>query len=1293
MSDIQFTIDPTPARQSKEDIVRSLSEILHAAEFTGKRSSDSIHSAAAKIAKNLGVDIQQATAKASGSFEQYTKSTHMAGSAGAGLVDSQNQLSAAVRRTARSVAILQGPLGPVAGRITMLGVAVGDVGIALTALGLTLTGTIAVLLKASRAGAEFESQLAQTNAVLRATGGTANQTAESIENLSRNIGRYTLASTQEVRKAATQMLTFRKVSEDAFGRAMHLAQDLAAVGFGSLEGAARQLARALEDPSVGLTALRRAGVSFTMQQRDMIVEMFKAGEVAKAQGLILDEVAKQVGGAGIAAAVGMKAAFDTLGEEFKLLFESMGTGELYRSLGSIVNTISNSIRTLQENMDVLIGSAKALTQALLVLAAVKVALMFKGMAFAIVGVATAMATYIMRAVALLYITESVSVALNQGAASAGRFQKALAFIAGHKVLVALAALTAGFYIYNRTISDQKDISREASNAADDLGSAIGRTMDMIFGRSGGIREGTLFTDALVQIRALNGEIEDSAILYRQLSAARASALNDRLPDVSNQQMDMFGDSSSGAFGRVASRIADIGTRRQLRKLEQELADGEKEIQQGLERLAAGIISSTEDLSSILGAVGSEAASSLAEGLSKGLSDFDEAGLDKGIDNLVHTFNEASRSLDDILKPSINIEEIVSDLNKLTEAVGPQLDRQTRGIVALSRGIETSQESLDRYFEAIKGNSSVLSFYEQQIKDIERKLSEGNLSLTDRRILTAELREVTEKMNRTQRLLNELTGDYDTLNLNVVKATEARTAASEKLVDELRQEVFLEEQKLAAMAVSSDALARVEMLQRKQAESTRLSNIFLEIHGENWREVNGLLDIYNRHMANIERRQALTPSRGGKQNDGQNIIDRLREQIREQEYLVQGIKRASYEREVEKALLEASRISNQQVASTIRELAEEYRSLASEVERRNQLEKNTQDSNKIRAQYDAEFKAVQDRLDLEKEIDRLTNQPGGFSETEATTLKWVAANKDLYESLMSIRNELYPTVAATDEYLNKVQVLDDAWAAGLLTGELYWEMMNKLAEGDPEAGMSFWEKWLQGAEDAFVSFEDIAGSTIENFSKNFGKAFEEVIFDAQDLRSAIHGLAESMARSIVRALGEMAAQWLIYKLVQQQAGRAAQMSAATTIAANASAMSLSAGVNAFASTAAIPIVGPFMAPAAMASALAATAPLAAAAASAAFAGVAHGGIDNVPREGTWLLDRDERVLQPQANKDLTEFLKRQEEMQNNQAPQGEIRIVNVVDKDLVQDFMTGAEGDRVIVNSLRRNAGAIRQLLM
>jgi hypothetical protein len=91
-------------------------------------------------------------------------------------------------------------------------------------------------------------------------------------------------------------------------------------------------------------------------------------------------------------------------------------------------------------------------------------------------------------------------------------------------------------------------------------------------------------------------------------------------------------------------------------------------------------------------------------------------------------------------------------------------------------------------------------------------------------------------------------------------------------------------------------------------------------------------------------------------------------------------------------------------------------------------------------------------------------------------------------------------------------------------------------------------------------------------------------------------------------------------------------------ANAQATAFQASLAAFASTAAIPIVGPAMAPGAAAAAAAATAPMVAGVASTALMGMAHDGIDTIPREGTWLLDGGERVLNPNQNRDLTQYLR-------------------------------------------------------
>lgn len=140
-----------------------------------------------------------------------------------------------------------------------------------------------------------------------------------------------------------------------------------------------------------------------------------------------------------------------------------------------------------------------------------------------------------------------------------------------------------------------------------------------------------------------------------------------------------------------------------------------------------------------------------------------------------------------------------------------------------------------------------------------------------------------------------------------------------------------------------------------------------------------------------------------------------------------------------------------------------------------------------------------------------------------------------------------------------------------------------------ADKGYWGRWLEAAQAAMTSFNDLSAAVIKNFTTGFGNAFEKMVFDSKSLNDSFKNLAEGMARSIVNALGQMAAQWLAYQAVQMIVGKATQASASSAQTFGAMAAQQMAALNAFASTAAIPIVGPLAAPAAAAAALAATTP--------------------------------------------------------------------------------------------------------
>ena len=281
--------------------------------------------------------------------DKVQKATKKAGSAA-------GQFQDKFRRASQSIAAIQGPLGPVAGRLTSLGTIIGNVGIKTAVATLSIAALVFGLGKAVSAGAKAERQFKRLEGILKATGGAAGLSLLDIESLAQEIGINTLASTQEIRDAAGVLLTFKSITGDTFREALRLSQDLAEIGFGSAKSAAMQLGKALEEPEVGLSALRRVGVSFNEEQKQQIKTFDFLGEKVKAQTVLLGALKGQVEDAGKNAAGGLAGALDTLNEQFTIFIENnvitqgvlaIVTG-LMRGLNAVFGTFEGTLRGLSE---------------------------------------------------------------------------------------------------------------------------------------------------------------------------------------------------------------------------------------------------------------------------------------------------------------------------------------------------------------------------------------------------------------------------------------------------------------------------------------------------------------------------------------------------------------------------------------------------------------------------------------------------------------------------------------------------------------------------------------------------------------------------------------------------------------------------------------------------------------------------------------------------------------------------------------------------------------------------------
>lgn len=173
-----------------------------------------------------------------------------------------------------------------------------------------------------------EQSAARLEAVYRATGGAVKLTLAEIQAMNDQLYHSTLFDDDEIAHATSIMLTFKGVTGDTFRQAMQMSADLAAVMGTDLNSAVVQLGKALEDPEQGLQALRRVGVSFTDDQKNLIKAMVETGH----QGEALTEIMRIMREQGFDKTAesmkkGITKAADDLSKSWKDLLQTIGETE------------------------------------------------------------------------------------------------------------------------------------------------------------------------------------------------------------------------------------------------------------------------------------------------------------------------------------------------------------------------------------------------------------------------------------------------------------------------------------------------------------------------------------------------------------------------------------------------------------------------------------------------------------------------------------------------------------------------------------------------------------------------------------------------------------------------------------------------------------------------------------------------------------------------------------------------------------------------------------------------------
>jgi hypothetical protein len=157
--------------------------------------------------------------------------------------------------------------------------------------------------------------------------GAASSELQRLIGIADKLGKATLFNEEDFTKGFALLTSFQSIGVSSYERVAKAAADVAQVTRQDVGSSLLQLAKALQDPERGLTALARSGTQFTEQQKEQIKALVESGRLLEAQNFILLEIEKQYGNAAQAAgSAGYAGAVDSLQESFRDFQERLAEG-------------------------------------------------------------------------------------------------------------------------------------------------------------------------------------------------------------------------------------------------------------------------------------------------------------------------------------------------------------------------------------------------------------------------------------------------------------------------------------------------------------------------------------------------------------------------------------------------------------------------------------------------------------------------------------------------------------------------------------------------------------------------------------------------------------------------------------------------------------------------------------------------------------------------------------------------------------------------------------------------------
>lgn len=193
---------------------------------------------------------------------------------------------------------------------------------------------------------------AQAEAVIRSTGQAAGRTLEDLQRQAQALQQTTLFGDEQTQGVQNILLTFTQLRGEIFDNSVPAVLDMATALDVDLKSAAIQVGKALNDPVKGVSALGRAGVQFSEEQKEVIKTLVDTGRQAEAQAIILKELETQFKGSAAAAAAAGSGPLQQLQNRYS---------DIKEVFGDFVNRVLvRAEPILRRSLDIIEGIAEGL---------------------------------------------------------------------------------------------------------------------------------------------------------------------------------------------------------------------------------------------------------------------------------------------------------------------------------------------------------------------------------------------------------------------------------------------------------------------------------------------------------------------------------------------------------------------------------------------------------------------------------------------------------------------------------------------------------------------------------------------------------------------------------------------------------------------------------------------------------------------------------------------------------------------------------------------------------------------